>query len=155
MLDALDGGDAFDDARAQVEAYLSSDRYHDRVYEHHRDPKNAGGLADPTFSKHSEETTCGDEGEFHLDVSPDGTIERVAFESESCAVSRAVADLLAGHLEGQSLDAAADLDGWVVDALDGRFPDLRRDCVVGPEEVLREAAQEYLEREPEGIAGDD
>ena len=155
LLDALDGGEAFDGASAQVEAHLASDRYHDRVADHHREPTNAGGLADPTITKHSEETTCGDEGKFHLDLASDGTIERVAFESESCAVSRAVADLLADHLDGRSLDAAADLDGWVVDALDGQFPDLRRDCVVGPEDVVREAAREYLDGEREALAGDD
>jgi cysteine desulfurase/selenocysteine lyase len=135
--------DAIDDAEAKVDSYLR-ERYADRLYDHHRDPHNSGGLADPSLVKSSEETTCGDEGEFHVDVAPDGTIERLAFESESCAVSRAVASLLTEYLEGRGLDEAAELEGEVAAMLDGEFPDLRRDCVVGPEEVIREAAREYL-----------
>jgi cysteine desulfurase/selenocysteine lyase len=135
--------DAIDDAESKVDSYLR-ERYADTLYEHHRNPHNSGGLADPSLVKSSEETTCGDEGEFHLDVAPDGTIERLAFESESCAVSRAVASLLTKYLEGRSLDHAAELNGEVAAMLDGQFPDLRRECVVGPEEVIREAARDYL-----------
>ncbi|WP_049981299.1 SufS family cysteine desulfurase [Halolamina rubra] len=139
--------DAVDDAEAKLDSYLRSDRYADRLYEHHRDPHNTGGLPDPSLVKSSEETACGDEGEFHVDVAPDGTIERLAFESESCAVSRAVASLITEYLEGRTLAEAAEMEGEVAAMLDGQFPDLRRDCVVGPEEVIREAAREYLETE--------
>ncbi|WP_239685649.1 iron-sulfur cluster assembly scaffold protein [Halolamina pelagica] len=117
------------------------------MYEHHRNPHNSGGLADPSLVKSSEETACGDEGEFHVDIAPDGTIERLAFESESCAVSRAVASLITEYLEGRTLAEAAEMEGEVAAMLDGQFPDLRRDCVVGPEEVIREAAREYLDAE--------
>jgi cysteine desulfurase/selenocysteine lyase len=40
----------------------------------------------------------------------------------------------------------------VADRLDWEFPDLRRDCVVGPEKVVREAAREYLAEERESTA---
>jgi cysteine desulfurase/selenocysteine lyase len=142
-LDAL--LDAIDDAPRKLDAYLASDRYHDRVHDHHRNPRNDGGLADPTFTKHSAETSCGDDGEFHVEVAADGSIERLAFESESCAVSTAVASILTEHLEGRPLEDAAALDGAVEDLLDGRYPALRRECVVGPEEVIREGAREHLE----------
>lgn len=134
-----------DRARESLPAYLSSDRYHERIFEHHQRPNNAGGLADPTFTKSSEETTCGDEGEFQIKIADNGTIEKIAFESTSCAVSRAVASMLTVYLEGKSLEEIATIDGVVTDLLDDRFPDLRRECVVGPETVIREAAREYLE----------
>ncbi|GAB7093718.1 hypothetical protein JCM30237_08700 [Halolamina litorea] len=140
--------DAIEDARAKREAYLASDRYSDRLYDHHLHPRNGGGLEDPALVKSSEETACGDDGEFHVDIAPDGTIERLAFESQSCAVSRAVASLITEYLEGRTVAEAAEMEGEVASMLDGQFPDLRRDCVVGPEDVIREAAQEYL-------AGDD
>ena len=138
--------DAIDDAEAKLDAYLSSDRYSDRLYDHHRNPRNSGGLADPSFVKSSEETSCGDEGEFHVDIAADGTIEKLAFESQSCAVSRAVASLITEYLEGRTLADAAEMEGEVTAMLEDRFPDLRRDCVVGPEDVIREAAQEYIEK---------
>ncbi len=135
--------DAIDDAETKVDAHLRN-RYADRLYEHHRDPHNTGGLAEPSLVKSSEETTCGDDGEFHVDVAPDGTIEGVGFESESCAVSRAVASLISEYLEGRTVEDAAEMEGEVAAMLDGQFPELRRECVVGPEEVIREAAREYL-----------
>jgi cysteine desulfurase/selenocysteine lyase len=135
--------DAIDDAETKVDAHLRN-RYADRLYEHHRDPHNTGGLAEPSLVKSSEETTCGDDGEFHVDVAPDGTIEGVGFESESCAVSRAVASLISEYLEERTVEDAAEMEGEVAAMLDGQFPELRRECVVGPEEVIREAAREYL-----------
>lgn len=135
---------AIDDAEAKLDAYLGSDRYSDRLYDHHRNPRNGGGLENPSLVKSSEETSCGDEGEFHVDIAPDGTIERLAFESQSCAVSRAVASLITEYLEGRTVAEAAEMEGEVASMLDGQFPDLRRDCVVGPEDVIREAAREYL-----------
>nr|WP_238392212.1 iron-sulfur cluster assembly scaffold protein [Halorussus amylolyticus] len=115
------------------------------MYDHHRNPRNASGLANPSFTKHSEETSCGDEGEFHAEIAADGTIERLGFESRSCAVSTAVASMLTEYLEGETLETAAELDGVVADLLDGEFPDLRHDCVVGPEQVIREGAAEFLD----------
>nr|WP_232688696.1 iron-sulfur cluster assembly scaffold protein [Halobacterium zhouii] len=134
-----------EDAASKRDALLASDRYHDRLHDQHRNPTNAGGLPNPTFRKHSAETSCGDEGEFHVDVADDGTIADVAFESDSCAVSTAVAGLLADHLTGEPVEALAELDGTVEDLLDGQYPAMRRDCVVGPEDVIREGATEHLE----------
>ena len=135
--------DAVDAARDELDSHLDS-QYHDLVYDHYRTPRNAGGLANPTFTKHSEETACGDDGEFHVEVDDDGTLVEIAFESESCAVSSAVASILSERLEGMSLDAVAELDGYVDELLEGTYPDVRRDCVLGPEEVIREAAREQV-----------
>jgi cysteine desulfurase/selenocysteine lyase len=134
---------AVDDARDELDSHLDS-QYHDLVYDHYRTPRNAGGLSNPTFTKHSEETACGDDGEFHVEVDDDGTLVDIAFESESCAVSSAVASILSERLTGMSLDAVAELDGYVDELLDGTYPDVRRDCVLGPEEVIREAAREHV-----------
>jgi len=138
---------ALDDAERRVDDYLRSDRFHDLIGAHHeRVPEEDRPLEDPTFVKDAAETTCGDDGAFHVAVA-DGRIEAVGFESRSCAVSRAVASLLAERLEGRSLAAVADCDGLVEELLDGEFPELRRECVVGPEEVIVEAAAEHVARE--------
>ncbi|WP_418771545.1 SufS family cysteine desulfurase [Halobacterium yunchengense] len=145
--------DAIEDAREKRDALLASDRYHDRVGEHFRDSTGAGGLDAPTFRKHSSETSCGDDGEFHVDVADDGTIADIGFVSDSCAVSSAVASILADHLEGRPVEALADLDGEVEALLEGQFPAVRRECVVGPEDVIREGATEHL-RDLRAGAGD-
>jgi len=135
-----------DTARDDLDGYLASERYHDLVSEHYHDPRNQGDIGDPTFVKSSEETTCGDDGEFHVTIADD-RITEIAFESRSCAVSRAVASLLSEHLEGMPVAEVAELDGYVARELDGQYPELRRECVEGPEDVIREAAREYVEEE--------
>jgi cysteine desulfurase/selenocysteine lyase len=134
---------AIDDAPAAVESYLAGDPWGETIREHHRNPRGADGLSDPDLRKHSAETACGDDGEFQVNVE-DGRVTAVAFESDACAVSRATASVLAEHLEGMALSAVAELDGDVLDLLDGEVPPLRRDCVLGPEAVIREAARERL-----------
>lgn len=136
--------DVLKDAPEALEPYLASDRYADAIFDHHRSADAESGIRNPTVRKHSEETACGDEGEFQLRIE-DGTIVDVGFESRSCAVSQAVASILTTHLKGMSVAEAADMDGFVEALLDGQFPELRRDCVVGPEAVIREAATEYLD----------
>ncbi|WP_058983736.1 SufS family cysteine desulfurase [Halobacterium sp. CBA1132] len=137
--------DAIEDAPARRDELLASARYHDRVRDHFQRQPNAGGLDDPTFSKHSAETSCGDDGEFHVDVADDGTIAEIGFVSESCAVSSAVASLLADDLEGEPVEAITNLAGRVEELLDGQYPDMREECVRGPEDVIREGATEHLD----------
>ncbi|WP_442903421.1 SufS family cysteine desulfurase [Halobacterium sp. KA-4] len=138
--------DVVDTARDDLDDYLASERYHDLVSEHYHASHNQEGLSDPTFVKSSEETTCGDDGEFHVTIADD-RIDAIAFESQSCAVSRAVASLLSEHLEGMQVSEAAELNGYVPRKLDGQYPDLRHECVEGPEEVIQEAIREYLAEE--------
>ncbi|MFB6271073.1 MAG: SufS family cysteine desulfurase, partial [Halobacterium sp.] len=144
--------DAIEDAREKRDAMLASDRYHDAVVEHFENPRGAGGLSDPSFRKHSEETSCGDDGEFHVDVADDGTILEIGFVSQSCAVSSAVASILTDHLEGRPVEALTELDGEIEALLDGQYPAMREECVHGPEDVIREGATEHLERLRAGSA---
>jgi cysteine desulfurase/selenocysteine lyase len=148
LLDAIDG------AREKVDRFMRSDRFHDLLTEHYERADPDQGLAEPTFVKHADETTCGDDGEFHVAVADDGTVEDVGFESRSCAVSRAVADILSERLTGKTLEEVAALDDEIPDLLEGQYPDLRRDCVEGPEDVIREAAAEYVERRERSDAAD-
>jgi cysteine desulfurase/selenocysteine lyase len=141
---------ALDDAATKLDSYLDSERYHDAIYDHYQSARNAGTLTDPSFRKHSTETSCGDEGEFQVSVADDGTVEAVGYRSESCAVSTAVASLLSEELVGRPVTDVARLDGEIDALLDGQYPAIRRDCVRGPEEVIREGAREYLERNGDG-----
>ncbi|WP_418771182.1 SufS family cysteine desulfurase [Halorientalis halophila] len=136
---------ALGDGESMLTDYLRSDRFSPDVESHYERSRTAEGLADPTFSKTSQATTCGDEGRFDVEVDDEGVIRRIAFESESCAVSSATASKLSESLVGRSLEEIADLDGHALDLFDGQIPPLRVDCVEGPEEVIRLAAREYLD----------
>lgn len=136
--------EAVDKAAEALPRYLASDRYHDTIYEHYHDPNNTTELDDPTFTISYQEMTCGDEAEFTVKLSTDGRIERFAFETESCAVSQAVSSILTTHLEGLPLEEVVENEGTITELLDNQFPDLRYDCVVGPEEVIREGVKQQL-----------
>jgi cysteine desulfurase/selenocysteine lyase len=117
---------------------------HGAILDHHRN-SDATAVTDPTFVKSSEETTCGDDGEFYVEIGADGTIANLGFESESCAVSSAVASILGERIVGMSVDDVPDIEGLVVELLDGQFSDLRHECVTGPEKVLVEGVRDYID----------
>nr|WP_255198889.1 iron-sulfur cluster assembly scaffold protein [Halorarius litoreus] len=125
--------------------YLRSAQFSPAVERHYERSRSAEGLTNPTFSKTSQATTCGDEGRFDVEVDSAGVIQRIAFESESCAVSSATASILSESLVGRSLAEVATLDGHALDLFDGEIPPVRVDCVEGPEAVIRLAAQEHLD----------
>ena len=146
--------DAIEDATRKRDAMLASARYHDSIRAHFETPSGAGGLPEPSFRKHSEEASCGDDGEFHVDVADDGTIREIGFVSQSCAVSSAVASILIDYLEGRDVAALTELDGDIEGLVEGQYPDMRRECVHGPEDVIREGATEHLEQLRAGTADD-
>jgi len=145
LLEAIDG------AEAKRDAHVRSGRYHDRVVEHFDRPRNQGALSSPSFVKSASETSCGDEGSFYVAVDAAGRIDQISYDSESCAVSTAVAGLLAERLKGRPIEDVETLEEEVVDLLDGQFPDIRRDCVLGPVEVIRQGAREFIERDAAGV----
>ncbi|MFC5277195.1 SufS family cysteine desulfurase [Halorubrum rubrum] len=137
--------DALENARQHRDDLVASDRFHDRFADHYRAPRNAGSIADPTFTKHSAETSCGDDGEFFVEIDDDGTVADIGFESESCAVSTAVASMVSEALRGEPIERALEAEEIVEGLVDGHYPDLRRDCVRGPGEVIAEAARDHLD----------
>ncbi|MFC7074207.1 SufS family cysteine desulfurase [Halovenus rubra] len=148
LLDTLDG------LRDTLPDYLASDRYHDSIAKHHHEPYNSGLVEEATFTISHQEMTCGDEAEFAVQVTPDGRIADLSFETQSCAVSRAVSSILATHLEGKRLDTVVKQDDIIQRLLDDQFPDLRHDCVVGPEDVIQEGIGDFLDRRTETTADD-
>ncbi|WP_436930604.1 iron-sulfur cluster assembly scaffold protein [Halosimplex halobium] len=113
-------------------------------------------MDDPTFTISYQEMTCGDEAEFAVQTSSNGRIEQITFDTESCAVSRAVSSILTAHLEGMSLTDVAESESgtMIVDLLDAQFPDLRYDCVLGPEEVIQKGIEQHLEQQETATASD-
>ena len=147
--------DALENARERRDELVASDRFHDRFSDHYRSPRNAGSIADPTFTKHSAETSCGDDGEFYVELEEDGTVVEIGFESESCAVSTAVASMISEALTGEPIGRALEAETMIETLVDGHYPDLRRECVRGPAEVIAEAARDHLDERRPVTAGTD
>nr|WP_237560606.1 iron-sulfur cluster assembly scaffold protein [Halostella litorea] len=136
-------------------AHLASDRYHGKIAEHHAEGSGDATVDDPTIRISRRELTCGDEASFAVSVSPEGVVEGIAVDAESCAVSRAVSDILRSHFRGRSVEEIAAGEPVIPELLAGQFPDLRRDCVLGPEEALRAGVADYLDRQDRVGASDD
>jgi cysteine desulfurase/selenocysteine lyase len=141
--------DSIDTAAGDLPDYLASDRYHDSVYEHYRNPNNTPDVTESTITITDQEMTCGDQAEFRVKLTPEGVIEHIGFDTESCAVSTAVASILSTHLEGRSLREAIEAQDHITELIDGQFPDLRRDCVLGPGEVLQDGLTDHVKQTAE------
>jgi len=135
--------DAIENAEPKRDAHVR-DNYHDRIVDHFERPRDDGVPGSPSFVVAADETSCGDDGEFAVSVDAAGRIDGIGYKSESCAVSTAVASLLSEYLQGRRVDDVETLKAEVTDLLDAEFPELRRDCVVGPVEVIQHGVAEYL-----------
>ena len=133
-------------------------RYSDIIIEHSQFPRCHGSIDKPTHEGRGENPFCGDRVTLQMAVDAAGVIERAAVESVGCAISTASASLLASHLQGLSLAAAAKLfeqvrlaiTGGPVDDLEeqlgelaalsfaGRYPS-RVKCATLPWHVLKHA----------------
>ena len=74
--------EALDTAPGELDDYLSSEAFHHRIYEHYQSPNNPN-LQEPSFTKDAAETSCGDDGQFHVTVDDTGTITEFGFDSQS------------------------------------------------------------------------
>lgn len=141
--------------------------YQETILEHHRAPRNAGRLPDPTHTAQAHNPLCGDRVHVSLRVGPlpgpaaaPGVLE-VRCDAQGCALCRASGSLLSELVRGQGLaqvtvwlrqflelasgarDSEAALDdvllGAVAPLLEVRkFPSRRR-CVTLSWEALRAA----------------
>lgn len=84
-------------------------RYSEIIIEHSQFPHHHGTLENPTHTGNGENPFCGDRVTVQLLVNDDKVIEQVAAESVGCAISIASASLLAGNLEGRTLEDAEKL----------------------------------------------
>ncbi|MFB6106498.1 MAG: iron-sulfur cluster assembly scaffold protein [Halobacteriaceae archaeon] len=122
---------------------MGSDMYRQQILDHYRNPRNYGGLSDPTFTHVGHNTSCGDEIEFDVRLADDGeTIEAVAFRGDGCAISQASASLLSQELPGMTLSEVEAMDRDDVLALLGvEVTPMRIKCAVLSEKVVQDGAK--------------
>lgn len=89
--------------------YAGDGLYREMILDHYKRPRNAGRLADPSFSHRELNPVCGDEVTF--DVRVDGSVVGEArFVGRGCAISQASASMLAESLKGRPLTDVARLE---------------------------------------------
>ena len=80
--------------------------------DHNAHPDYKYELEDATYSHDGINASCGDEMTLYLKVNNDtNVIEEASFTGHGCAISQASADMMAGLLEGESIEEAKRLSG--------------------------------------------
>ena len=88
--------------------------------DHNAHPDYKYELEDATYSHDGINASCGDEMTLYLKVNNDtDVIEEASFTGHGCAISQASADMMAGLLEGESIEEAERLSGLFIGMIQG------------------------------------
>ncbi|MAG30385.1 MAG: SUF system NifU family Fe-S cluster assembly protein [Deltaproteobacteria bacterium] len=85
--------------------------YQETILDHNKKPRNFRVLEDATHEADGHNPLCGDALTLYARVSDDDRLEDVSFEGQGCAISKASASLMTGHVKGKTLEEVqADFD---------------------------------------------
>lgn len=94
--------------------------YSAALMDHNAHPDYKYELEDATYSHDGINASCGDEMTLYLKVNNDtNVIEEASFTGHGCAISQASADMMAGLLEGESVEEAKRLSGLFIGMIQG------------------------------------
>lgn len=94
--------------------------YSAALMDHNAHPDYKYELEDATYSHDGINASCGDEMTLYLKVNNDtNVIEEASFTGHGCAISQASADMMAGLLEGDSIEEAKRLSGLFIGMIQG------------------------------------
>jgi nitrogen fixation NifU-like protein len=80
------------------------------ILDHSRRPRNQGPQpVPPAFHAEGVNPSCGDEIEVWVTFAPDGTIEKVSFQGQGCAISQSAASIMTVKTKGRSVEEARGL----------------------------------------------
>lgn len=117
----------------------ADDLYVDGILYHAAHSRHRGSLDAPDLSAEDANPLCGDTIRVELSVR-DGSIDVMRFSCQGCAISQASASMLAGLVEGRTVEAARDFDRQeLLRALGVALGPSRLKCALLPLAVLRQA----------------
>jgi nitrogen fixation NifU-like protein len=120
--------------------------YQDHILDHYHNPRHFGLLENPTHSASALNPTCGDKLTLSLIVE-NGTIIRVGFEGEGCAISLASASILYDSLFGLKAVDILKIEPGDVLSITGLTVSVgRMKCALLSLETLRKAIKETLSK---------
>lgn len=94
--------------------------YSAALMDHNAHPDYKYELEDATYSHDGINASCGDEMTLYLKVNNNtNVIEEASFTGHGCAISQASADMMAGLLEGESIEEAKRLSGLFIGMIQG------------------------------------
>ena len=80
--------------------------YQEVIFDHNRNPRNFGPLADANRCADGYNPLCGDQLKLYMRVDDEGVIADISFEGHGCAISKASASIMTETLKGKTVDEA-------------------------------------------------
>lgn len=85
------------------------DLYQEIILDHYKSPRKKGLLPNPDAKAEGFNPFCGDQVVLTMEVGHDSRISQVGFEGQGCSISQASASMMSAHLEGKTIEEAAEL----------------------------------------------
>lgn len=84
------------------------DLYQEVIFDHNRNPRNFGELADATHHADGHNPLCGDQLTVYVQLK-DGVVEKAMFVGHGCAISKASASLMTEAVKGKTVEEVESL----------------------------------------------
>ncbi|NDV62776.1 SUF system NifU family Fe-S cluster assembly protein [Puniceicoccales bacterium CK1056] len=92
------------------------DLYQEIILDHNKHPRNFGPLPGATHRADGNNPLCGDELKVSLCLS-EGLVEKIQFQGQGCAISKASASLMTEAIAGKTLEDACYLARSVIEGI--------------------------------------
>jgi nitrogen fixation NifU-like protein len=80
--------------------------YREEILDHYYSSAHRGKLESPHLIWDLDNPLCGDMVHLEVSLHEDGRINQVRFDGQGCVISQAATSMLAGYVEGATLDEA-------------------------------------------------
>ena len=100
--------------------------YREVILDHFKNPTHNGTLPEAQVKVDGANPLCGDELTYHLRLEG-GRLARIRFQGKGCAISQATASMLAGQLEGKTVEEARRIIDGMKRLMQGQEPDASLD----------------------------
>ena len=101
--------------------------YQEVILDHNRRPRNFEKMDDATSMAHGVNPLCGDHYDIYVKRNAAGVVEKVKFEGDGCAISKASASMMTQAVEGKSAGEAEKLKDHFIHLLtDAKVSDQTR-----------------------------